>query len=402
MLAIALALTSCATVQELLPGHKTGEQPSRRSRETTATPRPAHPAGQPAATRSPRSATAHITKAIRLMQQGQGDAAEAELRQALTFDPGNGKAVALLKQITSDPVEYLGSEYFLHKVRRNESLSILAKRYLGDALSFYILARYNGIENPSRLDVGESIKIPGKRPPSDAHEVEASPAKEGAPTEVPAPSEVTPPPAPIVPTADTVPDVAQDVATAAALCERGGYREAIDLLESLPDGSQENGQAHAVWVDCYGAYADTLTKAGNLEQAHELLLRALEQEPEGSPAATDFETRLVTIADRIEAERLYEQGRQQIAADQLDRAYESFTQALVYAPDHSQAKSELEQLRPLLIDRLHKKAMLLYRQQKLDDAIALWDHVLEIDPDHELATLYRARAVEMKTRLERY
>jgi len=409
LLAAALALTSCATVQGLLPGHKAGEQPSDTSHGSTATPSPARPAGKPADTRSPRNATAHITKAIRLMQQGQGNAAEAELRQALTFDPGNAKAVGLLKQITSDPIQYLGSEYFLHKVRRNESLSILAKRFLGDPLAFYILARYNGIENPSRLDVGESIKIPGKRPSAEAQGTEAPAAREEPPATSPPPAEAAegePSPAPVqsptTPAAGAVPDVERDVAKAATLCDQGNYQEAIDLLEGLPAGLRERGRPHEVAVRCYVAYADTLANAGELEQAHELLLRALEQEPEGSAAAADLETRLVTIADRIEAKRLYDQGMQQVSADQLDRAYESFTQALVYRPDDSEAKHQLDEIRPRLVDQLHKEAMLLYRQQKLDDAIALWDRVLEIDPGHELATLYRARAVELKARLQQY
>ena len=42
-----------------------------------------------------------------------------------------------------------------------------------------------------------------------------------------------------------------------------------------------------------------------------------------------------------------------------------------------------------------------YRKQNLDKAIDLWDRVLALDPNHELAKLYRARAVELKVRLEK-
>jgi len=407
VLATGLTLASCGgltKLQGLLPGHEAGEESASPVTEGdhAASKTAQHPPA-PSKPGDRRSAMAHTTKAIRLMQTGQGSAAEVELRQALTIDPSNDKAAGLLKQITADPIEFLGSDYFLHKVRRNESLSILAKRYLGDALSFYILARYNGIENPSKLDVGESIKIPGKRPGSEPHETEAPAAREETPAEA-TQTEVSGAHAesPTAPAAGAAPDLGRDVSNAAALCEQGEYQEAIDLLDSLPDGLEQRGEAHEVLVRCYGAYAETLANAGELEQAHELLLRALEREPEGSTAATDLETRLVTIADQIEAKRLYEQGLQQVSADQLDRAYDSFTQALVYRPDDSEARRELDEIRPRLIDRLHKKAMLLYRQQKLDDAIALWDRVLEIDPGHELATLYRARAVELKSRLQQY
>jgi hypothetical protein len=44
----------------------------------------------------------------------------------------------------------------------------------------------------------------------------------------------------------------------------------------------------------------------------------------------------------------------------------------------------------------------LYRDQHLDEAIALWDRVLAIEPDFEPAVVYRARAVELKQRLKQY
>jgi hypothetical protein len=44
--------------------------------------------------------------------------------------------------------------------------------------------------------------------------------------------------------------------------------------------------------------------------------------------------------------------------------------------------------------------VVLYRDQKLDQAIALWDHVLAIDPGYERATIYRARAIELQHRLK--
>jgi cytochrome c-type biogenesis protein CcmH/NrfG len=44
--------------------------------------------------------------------------------------------------------------------------------------------------------------------------------------------------------------------------------------------------------------------------------------------------------------------------------------------------------------------MRYFRQQELDKAIALWDEILALDPTHRLAPGYKARAVEMKQKLE--
>jgi tetratricopeptide (TPR) repeat protein len=53
-----------------------------------------------------------------------------------------------------------------------------------------------------------------------------------------------------------------------------------------------------------------------------------------------------------------------------------------------------------VLNNYHQRAIVLYRDQKLDQAIALWDHVLAIDPGYEAATVYRTRALELKHRLK--
>ena len=54
---------------------------------------------------------------------------------------------------------------------------------------------------------------------------------------------------------------------------------------------------------------------------------------------------------------------------------------------------------PYRAEALHREALNAYRAQDLDRAIELWDQVLEIDPGHENARLYRSQAVELKKKL---
>lgn len=51
------------------------------------------------------------------------------------------------------------------------------------------------------------------------------------------------------------------------------------------------------------------------------------------------------------------------------------------------------------VDALHREALDAYRAQDLDKAITLWDEVLELDPTHDSARLYRSQAVELKKKL---
>lgn len=51
------------------------------------------------------------------------------------------------------------------------------------------------------------------------------------------------------------------------------------------------------------------------------------------------------------------------------------------------------------VQKYHEAALVAYRKQDLDNAIALWNKALAIDPDYEPALGYRARAQELQRRL---
>jgi Tfp pilus assembly protein PilF len=51
------------------------------------------------------------------------------------------------------------------------------------------------------------------------------------------------------------------------------------------------------------------------------------------------------------------------------------------------------------VQKYHEAALVAYRKQDLDNAIALWNKALAIDPNYEPALGYRARAQELQRRL---
>jgi tetratricopeptide (TPR) repeat protein len=98
-------------------------------------------------------------------------------------------------------------------------------------------------------------------------------------------------------------------------------------------------------------------------------------------------------AQRLQQESvaLSQQGKNAQALTRLD-------QALTIDPHLKPAGNQA--LREQLLGSYHERAVVLYRDQKLDQAIALWDRVLAIDPTYERAVIYRARAVELQHRLK--
>jgi tetratricopeptide (TPR) repeat protein len=102
-------------------------------------------------------------------------------------------------------------------------------------------------------------------------------------------------------------------------------------------------------------------------------------------------------AQRLQGESLalWHRGQRTQALQRMDEALEA-------DPRLPAGSDDARALRKQLVDVYHQRAIVLYRDQQLDQAIALWDRVLAIDPAFEPATAYRARALELKQRLKQF
>ncbi|HET8746186.1 MAG TPA: LysM peptidoglycan-binding domain-containing protein [Ramlibacter sp.] len=203
-----------------------------------AAPSPAPaPAPMPVTPASQQQAQRTALSAVAMLEAGHEAEARTELERALAQDPNNKLALNLKRQIEADPVTALGRESFNYTVRPNESLSMIAGRFLGDIYAFYILARYNGIPVPRQVAGGQTLKIPGKAPPPVVVR------------ETPRPEPVTVPPTPAVatPAAPPEPGPGERAMRAGEEAERRGaldeafdhYMRAAGLHESGASGKAE-------------------------------------------------------------------------------------------------------------------------------------------------------------------
>ncbi len=310
------------------------------------------------------SAREHVQNAVTALQYGQEANAKIDLEAALRQEPESKMAKSLMTQIQADPIQYFGGdESFSYTVQPGDSLSTIARRFLDDPLKFHILAKFSGITDPSHLEPGQAIRVPGKKP-----------------LDVPAP----PPP----PVEDTRAQQAKRFYDAAK------YQDAIELLEG---GGTDNGEGRDLLVLSYIKFADELAQKANLLEAQNILEKAVSIQPNNDK----LKRQLKQVEKQRDAAKLYKIGTDAVAAGDGAKALDAFNAVLKLDPTHDAAKKQILNMKSDTVESMHKDAMTEYRKQHLDKSIELWDRVLVLDPNHELAKLYRARAIELKGKLEK-
>ncbi|MCP5420705.1 MAG: LysM peptidoglycan-binding domain-containing protein [Gammaproteobacteria bacterium] len=304
----------------------------------------------------------YIQRGMRYLEVGDETHARSDFGKALEKEPNNRTAQTMLEQIDADPEAYLGREHFTYTVQRGQALSVIAQRYLGSSQKFYILARYNGITNPSQIEVGQQLKIPGKprAEPAPLKPSEEPPEDRAATRERPEP---------VRPSLESPPVAADDASKVVpAMAEPGGPVEASGPAVQTADET--------------AVVTETIPPAAPAPVAS---LPA----PESLPSKQD-----------AEAERLYQRGVAEYQAGQLEKSYDTLNQALRLDPQNTAARQQVAVVKPALVDKYHKQALVLYKeQQNMCGAIRAWDKVLALDPNHSSALTYQDRAQRIATKL---
>jgi len=171
-----------------------------------------------------------------------------------------------------------------------------------------------------------------------------------------------------------------------------------DDIDNLKGNLKDNKKHRKLLVQTYTRYASYLlnkTQAASAQQVSEaksMLKKALRLQPHNRA----LKTRLKELENGYQADQYYLAGVDALKENNQDLAIDAFSQALILKPDHTSAKNEILLLKRKFSMPYHKKVMILYRKQKLDEAIGLWDKLLVLDPSHSLANVYRARALKLK------
>ncbi len=100
----------------------------------------------------------HYQTGLQFYKMGQYPQARQAFLTALRYNPEHEGAKSKLAEF--DRGVSSANKYILHTIKSGETISSLADKYYGDYRKFHIIAKYNEIEDATRLAVGQSIKVP--------------------------------------------------------------------------------------------------------------------------------------------------------------------------------------------------------------------------------------------------
>lgn len=318
-----------------------------------------------------------LSEVVDALDQGRIEAAEAALLEIIDQQPGATLALRFLEQIQTDPLKLMGEAHDVVVVQPGDSLSGIAERELGDALQFFALARYNGIDAPRRMSPGIELRIPHslKQPEEPLAVVESSMIEASPGVEL-----------------DLPPGAGLTMA-GRSLVESGRTAQAIALLSAGAEAGNLDSDGEELLAQATVQRAEALVAEGRQDDAVALLSEVSELLP---PAGRHL---LEPGLRTLEAREALVQGVRARRAGDLDEALALFERGLVLDPSNADLETEAANLRDLLVAKLHDQALIHYRDQELDRAIELWQRVEQLDPEFEPAQVYLERAVALRERL---
>jgi tetratricopeptide (TPR) repeat protein len=87
-------------------------------------------------------------------------------------------------------------------------------------------------------------------------------------------------------------------------------------------------------------------------------------------------------------------------ADMPEVALESLQLAVAVSPNDARARTLLASAKSKTIEIYYRNGLIAFRRQDLDGALAAWDRILAIDPNHEKAQANKTQTLKLKNALQ--
>jgi tetratricopeptide (TPR) repeat protein len=363
----------------------------------------------------------HYKQGLKFYNRGQYEPARKEFLTALRYNPEHTKAKTRLAGTSKDMGQV--KRYIVHTVQPDESISTLAERYYGDYRKFHLIAEYNELADPTRVKVGQDIKIPvieGIPIMADPGEIQA---EEGASSE----------------------ELAGDIITVKRyIIHTVQPEESLSKLAKMYYGDYSKFHVIAQFNDLGNGTSVRVGQELKIPEVAGLPFQVAGEEAETQPVTTArveptpetpdekqeaaqvstapvspedqlanyrdlgielYENKEYTAAiaefDKVlnvnpadQATRNYmslayrEKGRQSFDNGAYAKAQKEFETSLIYDQNCSDCQSYIAKIQQKNSDILRDEAIELYNQKKFKQAIAKFEAVAKNDPENKQARDY--------------
>jgi tetratricopeptide (TPR) repeat protein len=303
--------------------------------------------------------------------KGIAGAAEHNFLIALRLDPDRKDILAKLTETPQRPEGIL-----VHRVAPGETLSIIAQKYYGNLQDYAVLARYNRIDDPAKLKVGQQILIPGVKP---AAAKPVKPAAEASQPQAETAMAVQPQPETVA--------ASQPQTEAEALASRP--QEAMEMEAGSESFAPSPGESEEqLQIESYYVAALNLRQQKDYESASFELQKVINADPEYKNARNLYK------------ESEYLLGRERLAGGNLSGAYQCFKNVADLDPNYKDVSKRLDVTLVQLKDFHYRKGIKLYKQEKLEEALKEWKVVYDLDPNYKKVDYYIQRCEQILKRLK--
>ncbi len=286
-------------------------------------------------------------------------------------DAADAKSVSKPNKPTLKPAPIKPVEY---RVVKGDTLGVIASKMMGSASLFRQLADYNNIDINQSLTIGQLLLIPSKYH-SPTTTITAFPSK----------------------TQPVITNIASKInfEEMDQLLIQKEYNQAIDWAMSNPQLASSDELQNKL-VLATQRQVDIERSEKDYSEAS-FLIQGLLQDNKFSQTN---QNQLTQLSTQITCEKASYSALLLAQKDSIDKAYPLLSQSFKTDSNYSLGLDDFIDARLLVTESMHQEALKLYRNQQLEPALNIWNDILEIKPNDDLALVYKDRVYNLQQKLK--
>jgi len=369
------------------------------------------------------------------------DATKVKPGQRIMIPELDGMVLAQSPSESSDAA----TSYVAHVLRPGESISKLAQLYYGDYKQFHVIAQFNGMDDATRVNVGQTIKIP-KVAGLPFYEIlpsgDADTTKRNGPIDTTRPLQASTPETDLTarPNGGTDEIEEQIVAyrdTGIELFREGRYEDAVFELNKVIEATPNDAQTLDYLSRAYFESGKQLFDHHDYDAAQEAFESALQYNPQCQQclsyiekskigpllthrnngltyfnnnqfdlAIQEFEKYLMNQPQDNDIRRYLSQSYFQQAMTAYNKgdflaAEKGFEAAVANDASCEQCASYVRKSLASYKESHYNKGIVYFGKEQLTEAIAEWEKVYDIDPEYKDVEQNLGQARRLLEKLER-